>query len=206
MGGRGYTVAEIWSAYSRYLYLHRLRDIGVLFDCIEAGPGSTLWAEEGFAVAETPDPRTAGRFAGLVAGAIAANARETTLVVRPDVAAAQLAETASPVDNPAGAGSRGSEVSDGRTGDGGQSVEAGAAVVLRRFYALASLDPTRLARDAGKLAEEVVAHLNALEGTDIEVTIEISATNSAGFGVPLRKLVEENAQALRFQQHGFEPM
>jgi len=200
------TVAEIWSAYSRYLYLHRLRDIGVLFDCIEAGPGSTLWAEEGFAVAETPDPRIAGRFAGLVAGAMAANARETTLVVRPDAAVAQLAETASPVDNPAGAGSRGSEVCDGRTGDGGQSVEAGAAVVLRRFYALASLDPTRLARDAGKLAEEVVAHLNALEGTDIDVTIEINATNSAGFGESLRTLVEENAQALRFQQHGFEPM
>lgn len=36
------TGAEIWSAYSRYLYLHRLRDVGVLFECIEAGPGSTL--------------------------------------------------------------------------------------------------------------------------------------------------------------------
>lgn len=79
-------------------------------------------------------------------------------------------------------------------------------MVLRRYYALASLDPARLARDAGKLAEEVVVHLNALEGTDIEVTIEINATNTEGFGEPLRKLVEENAQALRFQQHGFEPM
>ena len=37
-----------------------------------------------------------------------------------------------------------------------------------------------------------------------QVTIEITATNPAGFGEPVRTLVSENADALRLRQHGFE--
>ncbi len=52
--------------------------------------------------------------------------------------------------------------------------------------------------------EVVVAHPNAVDGTEAEVTIEITASNPKGFDEPARKLVRENAEALRFRQHGFE--
>lgn len=40
----------------------------------------------------------------------------------------------------------------------------------------------------------------------IEVTIEIHASDAASFAEPVRRLVEDNSAALRFEQHGFEPM
>lgn len=62
------TVNQVWDAYARYLYLHRLRDLNVLLACVVAAPASTVWATEGFAVAESVDPRRPRRFAGLVTG------------------------------------------------------------------------------------------------------------------------------------------
>ncbi len=74
----------------------------------------------------------------------------------------------------------------------------------RRFYGVVAVDPDRLGRDAGRLAQEVVAHLQGLVGTDAEVTIEIRATNADGFPETIVKIVSENAAALRFTDHGFE--
>ncbi len=209
-------VGALWQAYVRYLYLHRLRDVDVLFRCVEDGPASTVWADEGFAVAETMDPRVAGRFAGLVAGARAGAVRETTLVVDPDAANAQMAAEVAASETEASLasgdsldelGGDGGTLAGGGGGRGGPGRAGGGPagpLVLRRFYGVAALDPGRLARDAGRLAEEVVSHLNAIDGTDIEVTIEVTATNPAGFGEPVRTLVSENADALRLRQHGFE--
>lgn len=70
--------------------------------------------------------------------------------------------------------------------------------------AYVSADPDRLGRDAGRIAQEVVAHLHGLVGTDTEVTIEIRATNPDGFPETVVKIVSENAGALRFTDHGFE--
>jgi len=52
--------------------------------------------------------------------------------------------------------------------------------------------------------ENRVAHLQGLDGTDTEVTIEISATNASGFPDNVVKIVAENASALRFREQGFE--
>ncbi len=49
-----------------------------------------MWATEGFAVAEAEDPRQPGRFAGLVAGAMAPPAQGNTLLVAPATADAQI--------------------------------------------------------------------------------------------------------------------
>lgn len=91
-------------------------------------------------------------------------------------------------------------------GDGGPAGDgAGSATqVARRFYGVVAVDPDRLGRDAGRVAQEVVAHLHALVGTETEVTIEIRATNPDGFPDPVVKIVSENASALRFKDHGFE--
>ena len=202
------SVGQIWDAYSRYLYLHRLRDVSVLLECVAGGPGSTSWESEGFAVAEATDPREAGRYAGLVVGAIAGAVRETSLVVRPETASAQLAvEEVARREAAAESGADDAEV-DGRvdsssTDDFPVGVVTG-PMVLRRFYGVANLDPGRLTRDAARLAEEVVAHLNALDGTETQVTIEIRAANPDGFPDGVRKVVSENAAALRMREHGFE--
>lgn len=43
----------------------------------------------------------------------------------------------------------------------------------RRFYGIVGVEPRRLSRDAAKVAQEIVAHLDGLVGADLEITIEI---------------------------------
>lgn len=90
--------------------------------------------------------------------------------------------------------------------EGGEAVdEPGAGLLeLRRFYGVVSVDPERLGRDAARIGQEVVAHLNGLVGTDVEVTIEVRAANEDGFDDAVVRTVSENAAALRFRSHGFE--
>lgn len=189
-------VNQLWDAYARYLYLHRLRDMGVLLECVANGPASTVWATEGFAVAEALDPRQPGRFAGLVAGAMAPPARGTTLLVEPSAADAQLGAERAEVQVP--------EDGDTATPPAGGVVGITKSRTAHRFYGVVAADPDRLGRDAGRVAQEVVAHLQGLVGTQTEVTIEIRATNSDGFPETVVKIVSENATALRFTDHGFE--
>lgn len=199
-------VGQLWDVYSRYLYLHRLRDIRVLTDCVAAGMASTSWETEGFGVAEATDGRSPGQLAGLVsAGSLAQSVKETWLVVEPAVASAQLAAAAETAAAGAGlVGDRGGEGSEAG-GESGRIVPSvDGRELLKRFYGAAVLDPVRMGRDAGTLATEIVAHLAGLEGTDVEVTVEIRANNPAGFPEGVRKIVKENADALRLRESGFE--
>ncbi len=78
------------------------------------------------------------------------------------------------------------------------------ASLPRRFHGTVKLDPERVGRDAGKIAEEVIAHLLVQKGARVSVTLEIHAELPEGAGESLVRTVTENAAALRFSHHGFE--
>jgi hypothetical protein len=67
-----------------------------------------------------------------------------------------------------------------------------------------ALDPTRVGRDAGRIAEEVIAHIAALTGTQVTVTLEIEAEVPDGTPERVVRIVTENSRTLRFTSHGFE--
>ena len=46
---------------------------------------------------------------------------------------------------------------------------------LRRFHGSVRVDSTRVGRDAGRIADEVIAHLAGQMGAEVTVTIEIEA-------------------------------
>lgn len=50
-----------------------------------------------------------------------------------------------------------------------------AAPAPTRFYGEVALNPARVGRDAGRIAEEVIAHLAGLIGADVKVTLQIEA-------------------------------
>ncbi|MGB9903558.1 MAG: AAA+ family ATPase, partial [Desulfotomaculales bacterium] len=77
-------------------------------------------------------------------------------------------------------------------------------VLPRRFYGSVSLDPTRAGRDAGKVAEEIIAHLTALPGAEVKVTLEIEAAVPGGVPDNVQRIVSENSKTLKFTSHGFE--
>jgi hypothetical protein len=68
----------------------------------------------------------------------------------------------------------------------------------------ASLDPSRVGRDAGRIADEVISHLAGLVGSSVKVTLEIEAEVQAGTPENVVRTVTENSRTLKFTTHGFE--
>jgi hypothetical protein len=78
------------------------------------------------------------------------------------------------------------------------------AVKPKRFHGSVTLDPARVGRDAGRVADEVVAHLSGLVGSKVKVTLEIEADVQSGVPDSVVRTVTENSRTLKFQDHGFE--
>ena len=74
----------------------------------------------------------------------------------------------------------------------------------KRFHGTVTLDPTRVGRDAGRIADEVIAHLAGLVGSRVKVTLEIEAEVQAGVPDAVVRTVTENSRTLKFISHGFE--
>jgi hypothetical protein len=76
--------------------------------------------------------------------------------------------------------------------------------LLRRLHGTVQLDATRVGRDAGRIADEVISHLAALVGSKVKVTLEIEAEIPSGAPENLVRTVTENGRTLKFTSQGFE--
>ena len=76
--------------------------------------------------------------------------------------------------------------------------------MTRRYHGSAALDPLRVSRDAGTLAEEIIQHLTALSGASVRVTLEIEATVPDGIPDQTIRIVAENGRTLKLQSQAFE--
>ena len=74
----------------------------------------------------------------------------------------------------------------------------------KRFHGTATLDSKRVGRDAGRIADEVVAHLAGLVGSNVKVTLEIEAEIPTGAPEHVVRTVTENCRTLKFDSQGFE--
>lgn len=193
-------VKQVWEEFSRYVYLPRLRDQSVLLKAVASGPQAIDLAHDGFGYAESYDEKTK-RYRGLVLFDTVPSpvADGNSVLVRPEVAEAQWNRdaSASAVSEDQGAAS---------TTGAGTKPGAGAtpsAKVPIRFYGRAALDPVRVARDAGEIATEVIAHLVAL-GAEVEVTLSIEAIHTPGIPDETQRVISENSNSLGFDAHEFE--
>jgi hypothetical protein len=132
------------------------------------------------------------------------------LLVKPEIAAKQLeadrAAAAGAADT-AGPGATGTN-STAQTGNGGASTavtgDGGAAAPrLNRYYGTVTLDAARVGRDAGRIAEEIIAHLAGLVGSKVTVTLEIEASMPEGVPENIVRTVTENGRTLNFTSQGF---
>src|SRR5581483_3974177 len=166
--------------FGRYAYLPRLRDTSVLLDAVRDGLGLLLWTQDSFAYADSFD-ESAGRYRGLRCGQqVNVSASNLSgLLVRPE-----RAHTQQDADAAAAAAASGASASTG-TGSGtvppASGGTGGAAVVIptparpKRFHGTVVLDSTRVGRDASRVADEMISHLNGLVGANVKVTLEIEA-------------------------------
>jgi hypothetical protein len=203
--GDSVSVRQLCEDFAKYLYLPRLTDSSVLHRAIEDGLGLLTWEMDTFAYADSFDEKT-DRFRGLrYARHMSIGDSDQGLLVKPDVAVRQIESdkaTTEPVTNGTGTVSNGGKAAP--FVPGGTKTGEVARQLPVRFYGSVELDSTRLGRDAGKIAEEVVQHLSSLVGSKVELTLEIKAEVPDGVPDNVVRTVTENCRTLKFKTHGFE--
>lgn len=88
-------------------------------------------------------------------------------------------------------------------GEGSDTGTAG-STKPRRYYGTVALEADRVGRDAGRIVEEVIAHLTGLVGSSVTITLEIEANVPDGVPDNVVRTVTENSRTLKFSTHGFE--
>ena len=197
--GEHVAVRQLVEDFASYPYLPRLAGPEVLTGAVEDGLASLTWEADSFALADGHD-ESKGRYLGLRAGGRSAPVlpESPALLVKPEAARRQLeAETPSPQPKP--------EPAKGGQLEGGElAPPPPAEKKLRRFHGAVTLDPTRVGRDAGRIAEEVITHLSGLVGAEVAVTLDIAADLPDGAPENVVRTVNENSRTLKFSNHGFE--
>ena len=183
-------IKQLAEDFARYLYLPRLKDSSVLVGAIRDGIALLTWEQDSFAFADSFD-ESAGRYRGLRGGQDVSltDADAPGLLVKPDVARQQM-DAKPPVrsrqrlDRPRPAG------------PGPQPGPKGPpAPTPKRFHGTVNLDPTRVGRDASRIADEVIAHLAGLVGAKVTVTLEVEAE------IPFGRTGQRRADCHRKQPH-----
>lgn len=206
------SVKRVWECLTTYLYMPRLRDEDVLLAAIRDGLQSRDYF--GYATSVSADGRYQGLRFGDVSGSVYLD--DQSVLVKPEVAAKQLEEDAAVAGRrgivvsmpPGEAGSSAGGPTSGRSAAPLAGTAVGGAMseptIPRRFHGAVNLDPTRVARDAGRIAEEVIQHLTSIVGASVEVTLEIHALVPEGVPDHVVRTVTENCRTLKFTSQGFE--
>lgn len=205
--GNHVTIKQLIEDFARYLYLPRLADTHVLQDAIGNGLALLSWDHETFAYADGYD-EAGSRYRGLRCGQqVHIASGDTGLLLRPEIAVQQQLTEAQAVAQKTGksAGTTTVTTTGGSDVAGrGGSVQPTTAPAPKRFHGSVTLDPTRVGRDAGRIADEVIAHLVGLIGSDVTVTLEIEAKIPNGTPDTVVRTVTENGRTLKFTSQGFE--
>jgi hypothetical protein len=75
---------------------------------------------------------------------------------------------------------------------------------VTRYHGTVQIDPQRGNKEMATIIEEIVQRLTGLTGTDVTITVEISASREAGFDDATIRTISENSRTLKFRSHGFE--
>ena len=203
-------IKQIVEDFARYPYLPRVGDPTVLLNAIADGIALLTWEHDAFAIADSFDDESK-RYRGLRGGQVVSlpDADAPGLLVKPEVARRQL-DAERP--RPAGSGGApadpvpGGESPDpgGRSGTEDIPPDEPEAAKPTRFHGTVTLDPTRVGRDAGRIADEVISHLSGLVGAKVTVTLEIEAEVTSGAPDHVVRTVTENSRTLKFTNQGFE--
>ena len=203
--GEHVAIKQLVDDFARYLYLPRLKEPAVLLDTIREGLPLLTWSQDSFAYAESFD-EAVGRYRGLRCGQMVNISEDNLsgLLVHPEVALKQhlteMAETTTAATGGlSGAAAEPTPV-PWIAGSPGQ-IEVGRP---KRFHGSVTLDPARVGRDAGRIADEVISHLAGLVGSSVKVTLEIEAEIQAGAPDNVVRTVTENSRTLKFTTGGFE--
>jgi len=210
-------IKTLWDYLCTYCYLPRLANEDVLLDAIRSGLDST----EYFAYASGFDGT---RYLDLKYGQSVGMVERSAYLVKVSAAQKQFAEDEAKRQ-------AAEDEARARTAQQGPGNDAGEAVPVpqpdtgipprftsdpvipappvkqpknKRFYMSVPLDTTRIGRDVQRLVEEVITHLTAADGTQVEVSLEVNVQAPDGLSQQIVRTVSENCRTLHVEDFGFE--
>jgi predicted AAA+ superfamily ATPase len=194
-------VKEVWEYFAQYIYLPRLKDEQTFINAIREGVGSLTWSDF-FAYASAV--RDDGYYVGLVSGVNPSITIDSvSILVKPEMAKKQREEELAKEEKAQPSPQKGDspdKVSEPLPGEGISTPPS----LITHFHGSVELDPTRMGRDAGRIADEIVAHLTSLGGAKAKITLEIDVEVPNGIPEDRIRIVNENSNTLKFKNHGFE--
>ncbi|MCC7209566.1 MAG: ATP-binding protein, partial [Anaerolineae bacterium] len=208
-------VKQLWDDLTQYCYLPRLASEDVLTNAIQ--DGLARLTDEPFAYATMVDAD--GRYKGLTWHRPGAQVygNDDDVLVHPDAARRQEAEDAARLkqDTKQDTGVRDRDAGVATGSSDGESAgptphplspipHTPPPAPPTRYYGTARLDPRRANREMATIVEEVIARLVSEAGTEVTLTVEISASRMLGFDEATVRTVSENSRTLKFISHGFE--
>ncbi len=183
-------VEKLWETYARYPHMPRLSSPHVLNLAISTGTATTDWAQETFAYAEAHDDTT---WVG-VQTLQHVNPTPSGLLVHPD----RLPEPSEPEAPKQESPGPSAETQSPGTPSGTPGSTSSTSPT--QFYAHFDLDPVRCIKELGEIAEHISSHL----GPNVELVLEVRATNPEGFEDSTQRTVSENATNLGAKASEFE--
>ncbi len=144
-----------------------------------------------------------------VKGGVPSAIDNQTCLVKVPVARKQMEEDAKSAGAPTETGTGTEGIITGPPGGAGVVTDGGGAAPAgsgrpTAFVGSVKLNGSRVGRDAGRIADEVLAHLAALPGADVAVTLEVHVHVGEGVSEDVVRIVSENATALKFDHASFE--
>jgi len=201
-------IKQLRDDFAKYLYLPKLLNANLLRAAIENGVSLTAWEKDAFAYAESFDDENK-RYRGLRAGShVSISLDGNGLLVKPDIAAAQLTLEKAEAEERAKANNT-QPTTPYLTGDktkSGEDVQDPdpKAVTKRRFFGHLETDATRFFRATDDIEKEILKHLSNCKGTNVKITIHIEASNNGGFNQDMERTLRENGNTLGFGSVEFE--
>ena len=189
------SISELADDFARYSYLPMLKEPSVLLEAIRKGLSMKMWEQDSFAYAEGYDDGKK-RYRGLQADSpVSVLGTNQGMLVRPVVARKQFdAESGPAREKPTSKPARSDKLPDERI----------LQKKAKRYHGSVTLNPTRLGADAGKIAEDVIAHIQGLPQADVKLTLEIEACIPDGAPEGVVRTVSENSSTLNFTNSEFE--
>lgn len=204
-------IKKLWEYLSTYCYLPRLANYSVLEDAILRGVAS----DEYFALAGAYNKN---RYVDLKYNKTVFSVNPSDLLVKINVALKQIAAEKqeeshtggtpqTSVQEGIGHGENGSvSGGGGQTGSGNHTGGGNTSDFPQntRFYMSARLDTTRVNRDMNNYVQEIIQHLMAVDGSNVELTLEVNVYAPKGIPASTVRTVSENCRTLKITDFGFD--
>jgi hypothetical protein len=181
------SVRQLRDWFAQFPYLSKLRDLQVLGKAISEALAQG--ADTKYAIADRFD-EAKGEYVGLkLFQLLGVQLNSDAVLVRRDVAEAQLAKQAPP------------KIKVGPEDPPPPPPPPGRP---RRFYAKITLDPNRPTPQVSNIAQSILSELDRVRGTKLTLTLDIDAQTADGFPEDIESVVRDNAASLRITDFGFE--